>query len=159
MRFIKTREGTLLNVNQVISISDRSKKDFTYAIAVCHGEFQSDVELAHNMSEIEYLLLPVVAAQPGFTELRFFANEEGSPWVERLPIVAWRVDEEMALPVTPDNDASDDLSYVGNGILLPDGTVLQPFIQKFPNEDEWTEAMIKLHEQRLTYKKEKKANA
>jgi hypothetical protein len=82
------------------------------------------------------------AASPGFTLLRFFGPVgvrgpdgrrlpdagEGDPYVEKMPIVAWRIDESHAVPVTPDDD---DDNLVGSGVLLPDGKVVVPFDATF----------------------------
>jgi hypothetical protein len=68
-------------------------------------------------------LLPVVAATPGYTRLRYFTewSEEGDPGVDRMPVVAWRIDEGVALLVTPNKDSEDSVNCVGSGVLLPGG--------------------------------------
>ena len=100
---------------------------------------------------IERLLLPVVAASPGFTLLRFPAllgargpdgellpnAGEGDPYVDRMPIAAWRIDETHALPVTPDDDDDRISNLIGSGVLLPDGQVVVPFDARFDNEEAW----------------------
>jgi hypothetical protein len=104
---------------------------------------------------VERSLLPVVAASPGYTLLRFFGGlgtrgpngeclphaGEDNPYVERLPIVAWRIDDSHARPVTPHDDDDAISNLIGSGVLLPDGQVAVPFTGTFENEAAWQAEM------------------
>ena len=111
--------------------------------------------ISGDVYAIEKLMLPVVAAAPGFTLLRFFGPVgvrgpngerlphagEGDAYVERMPIVAWRIDETHAVPVTSDDDDGRISNLIGSGVLLPDGQVVVPFDATFDNEEAWRTEM------------------
>jgi hypothetical protein len=101
----------------------------------------TSLPLIDDIDEIEKALLPVVAAAPGFTFLRYYIDwDESGPGIERMPIVAWRIDGATALPVIPD-DASTEGNCIGSGVLLPDGQVVRLYVQTFANETAWRAAM------------------
>lgn len=62
---------------------------------------------------------------------------DGEPYVDQMPIVAWRIDETRALPVTPDDDDDRISNLIGSGMLMPDGQVVMPFDATFDNEEAW----------------------
>ena len=144
-RFLRTADGGLVNADRIERLDPekttgrvgnviwRSRAAF---VASC------DVTLAKDIGEISTALLPVVAAAPGYVRLRYFeaGGDDGGPWVDRMPVVAWRIAEDVALPVTPDEDRDDALR---SGVLLPDGRVVQPFMQTFPDEGAWREEMAR----------------
>lgn len=55
-------------------------------------------------------------------------------------MVAWRIDKDFAIPVAPDEDSTEG-NCIGSGVLLPDGRVVNPFMQTFADEAAWAAAM------------------
>ena len=107
------------------------------SIVALKGKPFHSVMASDSVDEIERMLLPVVAAAPGYMRLRYW--EDGAAvWVERMPVVAWRIDSDRALPVTPEQD--EDAVLV-SGVLLPDGRVVMPGLQTFADEGAWRAAM------------------
>jgi hypothetical protein len=103
------------------------------------------VTLTCDIDFIEPALLPVVVAVPGYVHLRYYDDaEEGEhdirETVERMPIVAWRIADDIVFPVTPDEDEASS-NLIGEGVLLPDGRVVQPFMELFDNEETWRAQM------------------
>jgi hypothetical protein len=131
-RFIKAGQKVLFNIDQINRIESRPNKE------VCVFFNNGENATFHNtVDDIEQRLLPVVPAAPNFTVLRYFYEEVEDPTfsVERSPIVAWHIDKDIALPITVDcfNIMEDDNS----AILLPDGQVIQQYVERFPNEEAW----------------------
>jgi hypothetical protein len=153
-RFFSRGYGDLINADRIESITPVKKNESWGSRAILKDG--KDVTLQGDLDEIRRLLLPVVAASPGFTLLRFFGPVgvrepdgqrlpdagEGDPYIEKMPIVAWRIDESHAVPVTP-NDSDDDRisNLIGAGVLLPDGQVVMPFDARFDNEEAWLAEM------------------
>jgi hypothetical protein len=134
-RFLRTADGGLVNADRVERIDDGARKGLQWQARATLKE-GGYATLSMDKAEIENALLPVVTALPGYVRLCYYADggDDGGPWVDRMPIVAWRIAEDIALPVTPDEDKDDTLR---SGVLLPDGRVVQPFMQTFPDEDAW----------------------
>ena len=138
-RFLRTADGGLLNAARLDRIDPEKttgKAGNVIWQARATLEDGGCVTLSLDKAVIETALLPVVGAGPGYVRLRYWdgEGEDGDGLVDRMPIVAWRIAEDVALPVTPDEDRDDALR---SGVLLPDGRVVQPFMQTFPDEAAW----------------------
>lgn len=72
---------------------------------------------------LENAAAAVVPAQPGFFKLWFYEHE-GKPESTRVPIIAWRITADQAIPVAP-GDGIDDAD--DPAVLLPDGRVVSQF--------------------------------
>jgi hypothetical protein len=132
-RFLKTADHDFIN-------ADRIERLERGGATLTDGTF---VELSAKQ-DIDRLLAPVVAATPGFIRLRYYADGggDGTAWVERLPIVAWRVCRLETYPVVP-GDTLDGSGCDGEALLLPDGQVLEPFVGRAASEKEWLAEMEK----------------
>ena len=53
--------------------------------------------------------------------------------------MAWRIDDDRAIPVTPDDNGGND---VEGAILAPDGSVTMPYDRTFETEVEWRDEML-----------------
>ena len=141
-RFLRTSSGGLINAARIERIEqgeEREKRLLRSRAILWDG---GSLTLVDDVDKIEKALLPVIAAAPGFTFLRYYADwdESGGPGVERLPVAAWRIDGDVALPVIPD-DAMVSSNCIGSAVLMPDGQVVNPYVQTFANEAAWRVAM------------------
>lgn len=82
---------------------------------------------------IAMLSAAVIPALPGYTVLTAHGDEAGGLFVTRSPVVAWRIDEHMAVPVTPDDECGQI------AILCPDGHVIVQHETTFKTEEAWLE--------------------
>ena len=140
-RFVRTNRG-LINadrIEQIVGTSGDPTRGRTRA-TLSDGE---TLLLDDSFDAIERALLPVVAATPGYTVLSYYATggDDDGPWVERRPVTAWRIDKDVTLPVTPDTDDEHAFNCVGSGVLMPDGRVVQPYVGRFVDEENWRAAM------------------
>jgi hypothetical protein len=95
-----------------------------------------------NPDNAALLSLPVVPAQPGYTVLRYYLGGGDDDVVHRMPVVAWRIDRDGALPVTPDYDGEASGNLVGTGLLMPDGHVFDREGETtFVDEADWRAQM------------------
>ncbi|MBK1736231.1 hypothetical protein CKO15_13355 [Halorhodospira abdelmalekii] len=71
------------------------------------------------ISLVDYL--PVIPSTPGYEVVELFPDEDAIDGlgIERIPIVAWRIDGQSALPVIP----LDTLHGDDQAILTPSGAV------------------------------------
>jgi hypothetical protein len=141
-RFLRTSRG-LINADRIEQITGAAgdpTRGRTRA-TLSDGEI---LLLDDRFDEIEKALLPVVAAAPGYKALFYYATgcDDDEPWVKRVPVVAWRIDKDVALPVTPDNDSIAS-NCTGWAVLMPDGRVVEPYMQTFPDEEAWRAEMAK----------------
>jgi hypothetical protein len=139
MKFLMTTADGLVNVDQIVHIEPADKPGLSRALLL-DG---SRVHIVGALDEIrERQLLPIIPASPGYTKLTYYDqyNEDGSPGVERMPVVAWQIDESYALPVTPD-DPTIPANCIGSGVLMPDGQVVQPYEATYQDEAAWRAAM------------------
>jgi hypothetical protein len=139
MRFLRTTRGGLVNADQIERIDEeREKYGLRHSLAILKEG--GSVELTETLQDIEDGFRPVVAAAPGYVRIRYCEewNEDGSAGVERLPIVAWRIDGGVAFPITPDDNEIDGLNAA---VLMPDGQVVQSFMARFDNEAAWLAEM------------------
>jgi hypothetical protein len=103
----------------------------------------TSLTLIDDLDEIEKALLPVVAAQPGYTLLTYYVEwaEDGGRGIDRMPVVAWRIDGVTALPVTPDSEEEKSSNCIGSGVLMPDGRVVRHTSRRSPTRrlgaDQW----------------------
>jgi hypothetical protein len=143
-RFLRTDEGELINAERIERIRDvtnpirglgRSRATLSDGISVT---------LTYEIGEIEQALLPIVAAVPGYVHLRYYDGsvEEGGPVVVRMPVVAWRIAEDRALPVLTE-ERTEDSVCIGEAVLQPDGQVVEPYEGRYPNEEVWRAEMEK----------------
>ena len=136
-RFLRTMDGDLINTDRIERIEEAEPQ--LRAIFV-DG---SILPLVGDIDVIERVLLPVIAAAPGYVRLCHYDFDDGqAPFVERIPVVAWRIGDRRAFPVTVDND-NDDLSGVDTSVLLPDGRVVSASGDIFADEAAWMAAMEK----------------
>ena len=94
---------TLVNVDTIGRIFIGGEK--TWVVALQGGD---SFEIDGDIDKIRKSLLPVVAAAPGHFVIRCAEDKDGKPWTYRSQIVAWRIDDDRAIPVTP-LDHDDDL--------------------------------------------------
>ena len=133
-KFLQSESG-MVNADQIVQIMYRG------GAALATLRDGSYLKLSDDMDEINKQLLPVVAAAPGYTLLQYYAQEDGvEAIISRTSIVAWRIDRDIAIPVTPDDD-DNAFNRIGYGVLLPDGQVIYPYIGADDNEEGWRARM------------------
>jgi hypothetical protein len=94
----------------------------------------------------------VIPAQSGFFWLTAYfpyLDQAENDFAVRVPVVAWRVEEDGAYPVLP--HAADDYFKSGDdrlwsALLVPDGQILDRILQdtwepRFDNIDQWLAAI------------------
>jgi hypothetical protein len=141
--FLKTRSGELINAAFVRRITEHELTVTAY-MADSKPMFEFEGSLDQNRLEVvQRALMPVVPAAPGYLLLEYSGPSPfGDSYVTRTPIVAWRCDGEMALPVTPDdqlecNFGRDTSCPYTKAVLCPDGRVVWPRIGVFADEATW----------------------
>ena len=148
--FINLDWQTLINADTIERIGDAPRKGAHVQAVLRNGEVR---EISGDLDKIRKSLLPVVPAAPGY----FVVNggeDEGKPWISRHQVVAWRIDDDRAIPVTPREDEFGCCDMV----LAPDGSVTVPYDTVFVTETEWAAEMAsrrveerrKAEERRLT---------
>jgi hypothetical protein len=137
-RFLQTGNGGLINADIIDTIADEKNQHGVWR-AVATLRDGSRAALTGPVSRVAQGLLPVVAAEPGYSQLAYFTSEDGS-FVNRQPIVAWRIEDDCAIPVTCETD-SDAHNCVGAATLMPDGRVVWPYVQTFKDEAAWRKEM------------------
>jgi hypothetical protein len=146
MRFVRDKElGRLINVAHVTQFRNTragvmaNVGDETMMIAGDWWELIVSLEAEG-----------VVPAQPGWEAL-WFGCERDQPsseaWVNREPILAWRVCGFEARGVTTDPHAEPMT------LKRPNGSVTDPHNQDWPSEDAWLEAMKRDHDEALHKRK------
>jgi hypothetical protein len=138
-RFLHTEAGRLINADQVRSMDDRRDANGRWRAVALTDE--GLLPLRRTTEEIERAFLPVVPAQPGYTVLCYYPPEKDmEAWVDRLPVVAWSIDEGCAYPVTLDERRSDFSS-----VLIPDGRVVVALDTIYADEQTWLTAQNAYH--------------
>ena len=91
-------------------------------------------------------MVKFVAAPPGYTRLRYYCSESGESWVDRQPVLMWRIDGRLvASPVMLPGEPSGH-DCLGEGVLLRRGGRVAVLGDKiYPNEKTWTRAMREAH--------------
>jgi hypothetical protein len=134
--FLKTTTGDLINAAHVRRISEKRGRP------VATMDDDDTVELyGHNIDAVQQLLMPIVAAAPGFMVVRcslsehFWGRERD---ISRAPVLAWRYDGRFATPVTADNWVERNLPCdpKNAALLCPDGRVIAPG-GNFDDEATW----------------------
>ncbi len=128
--FLRTFDGGMINAAVIERIEeDPRAKAIPRAMAILTNG--RSVKLSDGVEAVEDAFLPVVAATPGYMRLRYHDNryhegdDEGGPLIERMPIVAWRISDLGAHPITPGDDLLVASNAVGSdGVLTPDGLVI-----------------------------------
>jgi hypothetical protein len=134
-RFLRTADGGLVNAEHIVRIERGG------AILDDHDETFVKLD-KRDSNDLDRLLSPVVAAAPGFVRLRYYDHGDGDqPWIERMPIVAWLVDQFQAYPVVAGD--VDDGQGSKEAILLADGQVTEPYGERFDSEEAWRAGMDK----------------
>jgi hypothetical protein len=136
-RFIKTTTDERINVDRIDKIARKMNKSTAF---LTNGR---SVTLDDNRA-INKMPLRIIAATPGYMLLRYFDHVSPiKPKIERLPVIAWRVNEGYAFPITPNRPFSsivNDNNCISTGLLLPDGQIIDSHAIH-PNETDWLEAM------------------
>jgi hypothetical protein len=143
-RFLKTDDGGLINADRIERIREREPVGGPRGLGRSSATLSDgiSVTLAYDVDTTRACALPVVAAAPGYVRLRYYDWPAGcgDPEVVRLPVVAWRIAEDCAIPVTLDAAAPGSLC-IGEAVLQPDGQVVMPYDGRFSDETEWREEM------------------
>ena len=150
-RFLCAENDDLINADQIHRIeADGERRSKATLI---NG---ATVRLFGDLDQIRRLFCPVVAARPGYTALDYYEDAHGEPVVARMPVIAWRLEGYFVTPVTP---ADNDMLSLNteSTILLPDGQIVQPGDQIFPNEESWREDMAKQAKSRREQEAEQKS--
>jgi hypothetical protein len=77
----------------------------------------------------------VVSSSPGYAVLVFWPDEGTGEFVSKDPVVAWRIERDVAIPITPDQ--SDTERRYAIRYPDPDGRVVVPFDRGFESEAAW----------------------
>ena len=131
--FLNLDWQTLINADTIERIRDAPRKGAHVQAVLRNGEAR---EISGDFEKIRRSLLPVVAAQPGYFVVSC-GEDEGKPWTSRHQVVAWRIDDDRAIPVSP---REDELGCCDT-VLAPDGSVTVPYEAVFDTEAEWVAEM------------------
>ena len=132
-QFLNVDFKTLVNVDTIERVFVVGKKTWV----ALRGEDRLEVD--GDIDKIRKSLLPVVAATPGHFVVRCGEDDDGAPWTHRSPVVAGRIDDDRAIPVTPDDNDGNDAD---GATLAPDGSVTMPYDRTFETEAEWRDEML-----------------
>jgi len=126
MRFLRTTTGALINTNYIVHVEpEKPVKGVAAPLATGSIATLADGEKAgffSSIDDIEKALQTVVPAGPGFMLLRLVLDAPEEKEIQRLPVVAWRIDQYSAVahPVVCE-DVSDMTSF---DVLQPTGEVV-----------------------------------
>jgi hypothetical protein len=133
MKFLRAANDTLINAERIERIYQRGPD---YVVAEVIGAKRvEEIYAPKDLHELAIALLPVVPAAPGFWRIAclFDDNSADEPGVWREPIVAWRIGDDRAEPVTPEPTCPEE-NYA---ILYPDGQVSESENRNWASEAEW----------------------
>ena len=77
----------------------------------------------------------IVAAQPGYFIIGLTKDDPPKMW--RTPVVAWKIGDDLARPVTMETVAAED------AVLCPDGQIILPGNERYSSEADWFREAIK----------------
>lgn len=138
--FITTRNGYVNTaLCQVVRCSNRKgDKGYEYTLHVTWNDGTADsFETNNYVSEWDLNEDPVVAAYPGFTLLVYYRDDDNPEWINRSPVIAWKIDTSTGdyhTPMSLDPPASN---AIGSGVLCPDGQVVDIGSCGYKSEDDW----------------------
>ena len=92
-KFLEADNGDLINADAIQWI----RRDDEERPIAHFNDGRKPVMLMSGWSDVEMALMPIVAAAPGSMHLRV---HRGAAKVFRTPIVAWRIDDGVARPIT-----------------------------------------------------------
>jgi hypothetical protein len=138
--FLKTGWNSLINADSIERIHEPAEEQaddhLTRATAVLKNGERVKLDPTLSVAEIEVMCLPVVPANPGFVLLNYWGSEADDS-VSRIPIVAWKISGDTALPVVP-----DEMPKKNGYVLYPDGQVCDAFNTIiWESEEKWLEEM------------------
>jgi hypothetical protein len=144
-RFLRTDDGELINPDRIERIGEVTKPIRGLERSRATLSDGISVTLTCEIDAIERALLPVVVAAPGYVHLRYYDDaEEGEPDIQetvvRMPIVAWRIAADRALPVLV-TELMESSACFGEAVLQPDGQVVAPYEGRWLDEAEWRAEM------------------
>lgn len=159
--FIETLEDAAINLDYVVRIERRGDKygdKCRLEVASPNGTYKADTY--YSLNELTRLTKPLVPAHPGFYLLGAYALDDPEEiWIDKSPVVAWRVDGEYAEAVTTDDQAHGD-NLLLQGVLTPDGEVVAPFDATWGSVEGWKkEAKERLEKYRERQQAKAKAKA
>jgi hypothetical protein len=134
--------NTYINPSHVKTIKEGSRKqedgsyEYTLIVEMSDGEMIRQTHHRSLLDETGNELLPIIPASPGYFALEFYAIDDSDSVefeYESIPIIAWRIDDEMASPIV-----IDDRRY--DAIQSPDGRVFMPFDESFKSATDWFES-------------------
>jgi hypothetical protein len=97
-RFLRTG-CDLINVDQIRTIEESAEDGGEICtLTLLTGETKV---VRGGIDQFQRDLGEVVAAAPGYTMLDYYGDAQGGPHVVRLPVVAWRVAADIAVPIAP----------------------------------------------------------
>ncbi|EJU12393.1 hypothetical protein LH128_14027 [Sphingomonas sp. LH128] len=149
MKFFESRNGNLYPISSIERIIPSSEPTsvghLRYARAFLKGDGGAPVEIYDTQIEaIKRAGQAFVPAQDGFFVLGYYHSddlENLEPWIDRTPILAWRMGEYGPDPVTLDEMYNEDLR-THHAILRPDGKVMSPALQTdYDDLEKWEAAM------------------
>lgn len=125
-KFFKTDKG-YVNMAHVTKIIPH--KDGTHTLHLTNGETAESSRWADPLQETQNY---IANHDVNIKACLFFRGEEendSTVYVEMIPIIGWRMEGKIAIPVTPDFELDFDSSQSGDSaqlaILYPDGRVFR----------------------------------
>jgi hypothetical protein len=126
--WLKIERGALLNPNEVVRIWRH--RGTRVAQLKDGGEVELDCDAA--------LYTTIVPAAAAFELLVAWSEDEGDPIIDRHPIIAWKVGEEVE-PIV--HHSVPDYGYVGRCVRYPCGRCVDPVNGVWPDERGWRDEM------------------
>jgi hypothetical protein len=134
--FFEARNGTRYPFSRVRAITPNWKENT--AIVELDNDGRVSVELSMWDQALATIVQSTIPASPGFYILTPVWEEDGSTTYEQETIVAWIVNGRGELrPATADGVTETDIA-----ILMPNGTVAEPFIRNHTSLEEYIQAKL-----------------
>jgi hypothetical protein len=135
--FIETEDGVMVNAAEVTEL--RHTRDWKAVVVKMRGGETRRLDDGLTMEDVVRSTQQVIKADAGYFKLTFYSaeNEEGEHFIDRQPIVAWRVTPFGLEPLTPDDDGETYRADRVCGVLYPDGRVNVASDRSYGTEAAW----------------------
>lgn len=152
--FIRTPSGEYVNASRIVSMRRHSPQQTVVVIDSGDGSSPRQDVIDDSVDALATRLSgAIVPAEAGHYTVRFWpgdgsdgddGSDGGGGWIEKLAVVAWRVADGQAFPVTidsPDETMIDSVSR--RYVLTPSGEVEDPGNRTWSSLASWQADMRK----------------
>jgi hypothetical protein len=157
--FFQDKQGEFHPINRIVSMRRSYKyrgNDEIHPAKVYLTDSSVDgcnVSLKVDDDTIEEILdqtQPCISAHPGSFVLEFccFGDEDGEPFVDRHPVLGWRVDGAGGLHPLLFDGRNVRISGI-NALLNSNGNVQDLFGSMYDDQDAWFQTVLKQHQEAI----------